>query len=72
MKYLNDGKDTCVCNTFVKEYDVMKCFHKFESLAKIRVIRMMNTYNSVHTVSIQKIEQMRQSFEDYPGEELKT
>lgn len=68
---LIEGMDVVVCNTFTKRSFI----EKYKRLAEkyghdFKVIRMTKEYGNVHNLPSKVMEEMRNGFEDYEGEEI--
>lgn len=66
---LSNGRDVCVCNTFVKRafIDAYKKIAE-KHCANFIVYRCSNDYGSVHDVPKHVYANMKRGFEDWPGE----
>lgn len=68
---LENGMDVCVVNTtlkrqYVEEYKKLAEQHN----ASFEVIRMDTSYGNIHNVPTHVLDNMKKSFEDWPGETI--
>lgn len=66
---LQNGSDVVICNTFVKKHFIegyKQLADKYH--ADLEVIRMTGNFHSIHNVPKTTIDNMKNSFEDWPGE----
>lgn len=68
---LTSGADVCVCNTFTKKRFV-EGFRKMAEKhgASFKVVRLNGNFKNVHDVPAATLKSMKDSFEDWPGEEV--
>ena len=65
------GMDVCVVNTFVKKKYIDTYRQMAEELgATFEVIRMTSSYDNVHNVPENVLDNMSKSFEDWPNEQF--
>lgn len=66
---LANGRDVCVCNTFVKRASV-EVYRKIveKHAANFIVYRCTHDYGNIHNVPKHVLESMKAGFEDWPGE----
>lgn len=62
-----EGGHTVVSNTFTRLWE-MKPYLALSTIARIGVARMSGSFQNVHGVPPEKVEEMRLRFENYPGE----
>lgn len=68
---LQFGMDVCVVNTFVKKKYIDTYRQMAEELgATFEVIRMTSSYDNVHNVPENVLDNMSKSFEDWPNEQF--
>lgn len=68
---LSHGMDVCIANTFTRRKYIDFYRNMAERYgANFRVMRMKHEFGSVHKVPEAVVDNMRSTFEDYPGEEM--
>lgn len=66
---LRNGSDVCICNTFTKKRFVEGYRQLAEHYgAEFEVIRMTGEFKNTHNVPQFILDNMKKSFEDWPGE----
>ena len=69
---LGYGGKVVVSNTFVRLWEIQPYLDIAEEAGclKVKVIKCVGNYGSVHGVPLETIERMKRNWEDYPGEEI--
>ena len=66
---LSSNCDVCICNTFTKKRFI-ECYRQLAEHygAEFEVIRMTGEFKNTHNVPSYILDNMKKSFEDWPGE----
>ena len=71
-RFLDDGLNTIVCNTFITRAEILPYKQIWGDLAFVnfKVYRMLGDFGNTHNVPEHVVARMRQSIQDWPGETL--
>lgn len=70
MCLLRDGKRVVCSNTFITIKSVENCLSNLSGRSRqdVLVVRLTNDYGTIHDITKEAIQDMKERFESYPGE----